>query len=320
MKKIRLGIVGASGLVGETILKVLKEENLTSQLELYLITSDRSAGKVVVFNGKPYTYFTLNDNIYKLNLDVVIFSSGDEVSKIWAKNLAEKGIYVIDNSNAFRRDKDIPLVVPEINSELINKNTKIISNPNCSTIQLAVVLHMLRKVASIEEVIVSSYQSVSGAGKDALDDLEEGTHKIFNCDIKNNIVAQIGDIEENGFCKEENKIMFETNKILSEQIKVLATAVRVPVDYCHGESVYVKFSQNIDEVDIKNALKCNFIENFDKIYHNYECFNSNKTYVFRFRKVNENEIMFFIMADNLRRGAAYNAVLILKKLIDKKFI
>ncbi len=320
MKKIRLGIVGASGLVGETILKVIKEENLLSKLEIFLITSDRSAGKVVIFNGRPCTYLALNDDIYKLNLDVVIFSAGDEICKMWAKNLAEKGVYVIDNSNAFRRDDDIPLVVPEINSELINRNTKIIANPNCSTIQLAVVLHRLRSIAQIEKVVVSSYQSVSGAGKDALDDLEDGSHKVFECDIRNNIIAKIGDIEENGFCKEENKIIFETNKILNENIKVLATAVRVPVKYCHGESVYVKFLQKIDKIDIKSALKCSFIENFDKNCHNDECFNTNKTYVFRLRQVGENEVMFFVMADNLRRGAAYNAVLILKKLIDEKFI
>ena len=178
------------------------------------------------------------------------------------------------------------------------------------------VVDKLRKLSKINKVLVSSYQSVSGAGKDAIDDLKFGSHKVFNCEIKNNIVAQIGQIEDNGFCKEENKIMFETSKILNQDIKTIASSVRVPTIYCHGESVYVEFLQKVDINSVKNALKCDYIENCDKICHNSECFESNKTYVFRLRKVSETEILFFILADNLRRGAAYNAVLILKKLLE----
>lgn len=316
MKKLKLGIVGASGLVGETILNVLKEERLLSQYELYLITSKKSEGKNIKFNGKNYTYILLDNNIFKLNLDIVIFSAGDDISKLWAKSFAHNGTYVIDNSNAFRRDDNVPLIVPEINGKILKKENKIISNPNCSTIQLAVVLDKLLKIYNIENVIVSSYQSVSGAGRDALDDLKNNTTNIFQYKIKNNIIAQIGDIEDNGFCKEENKIMFETNKILNSNINVLATTVRVPTSYCHGESVYIKFPQKVDIFTIKNALKCKYIDIFDKICQNDDYYNKNNTAVFRMRMASSYEFLCFILADNLRRGAAFNAVGILK-LITK---
>lgn len=316
MKKLKLGIVGASGLVGQTVLKVLKEENLLKQLELYLITSEKNSGNEIEFNGKKYKYINLNQKCFDLKLDIVIFSAGDEISKHYAHSFAQKGTYVIDNSNAFRKEKDIPLIVPEINSKLLSKNSKIIANPNCSTIQLAVVIDKLKQLGRINEIIVSSYQSVSGAGKAALEDLKNQKSDYFGFDIKDNFIAKIGDIEENGFCKEENKIMFELNKILDDKISVYATTVRVPISYCHGESVYVRFLQKIDENLIKNALKCDFIEFCDDIYLPTQCFDSNKTYVFRMRQVSENELMFFVLADNLRRGAAFNAVLILEKLIE----
>lgn len=316
MKKIKLGIVGASGLVGQTVLKVLKEEQMLEGIELILITSDKNAGKIVEFDGKKYEYIQLNEKCLDLGLNFVIFSAGDNISKLWAQNFAKKGAYVIDNSNAFRREKDIPLVVPEINVEKIDKNSKIIANPNCSTIQLALVLFKLRQIGNIEKVIVSSYQSVSGAGKEALDDLALGTQKVFNANIKENVIPCIGDIEDNGFCKEENKIMFETKKILDVDFDVLATTARVPVPYCHGESVYIKFSQKVNILSVKNMLKCKFIKISDKIIHNSDVHESNLTYICRLRQSSENEIMFWVLADNLRRGAAFNAVLILKHLIN----
>lgn len=316
MKKIKLGIVGASGLVGQNILKVLNEEHLLGGIELILITSDASAGDIIKFDNKEYKYIELSEKCLDMKLDFVIFSAGDNISKFWAPNFAKKGAYVIDNSNAFRRDKNIPLIVPEINVEKIDKNHKIIANPNCSTIQLALVLQQLSQAAKIEKVIVSSYQSVSGAGKDALDDLKFGSHKVFDINIKENVIPCIGDIQENGFCKEEDKIMFETKKILNKNIDVFATTARVPVQYCHGESVYVKFSQKVNILSVKNALKCNFIEFSDTIIHNYEVVKTNLTYVCRLRQPSETEIMFYVLADNLRRGSAYNAVLILKYLIN----
>ncbi len=318
MKKYKLGIIGASGLVGQTMLKVLKEEKLLKEFELFLITSEKNDGKEIWFAGKKYKYIKLSKKCLNLGLDAVIFAAGEKISKLFAYDFAEKGTFVIDNSNAFRRQKDIPLVVPEINKNLITKNTKIIANPNCSTIQLAVVLHRLMSLAKIEKVIVSSYQSVSGAGAAALKDLKDNTGSYFGFKIKNNFVPAIGEINEKGFCTEEDKIMFEINKILEIEIDVLATTVRVPISNCHGESVYIKFLQKIDEKYVKNALKCDFVENFDKVCLPTECFGSNKTHVCRLRKVGDCEYLMFIIADNLRRGAAYNAVLILNEL--KKYL
>ena len=317
MKVLKLGIVGASGLVGQTILNVLKEENMINLFELYLITSDSSAGKNIVYDGKIYKYILLDKNCLNLKLDFVIFSAGDVISKLWAKDFAERGTYVIDNSNAFRREEETPLIVPEINIKKITKNNKIISNPNCSTIQLAIVLDKLLNLSQINKIIINSYQSVSGAVKDALDDLYYGSHKKFKVNIRDNIIAKIGEIEENDYCTEENKIIFETKKILNQEFSIYATAVRVPLDFCHGESVYIEFSQKVDILDIKNMLKCNYIVVSDEIIHNIDSKNKNLTFVFRVRKAGDNGIMLFIMADNLRRGAAYNAVMILKHLVNQ---
>lgn len=317
MKKYNLGIVGASGLVGEKILNILKEENLLKNFDLYLITSNKSEGKEIVFDDKKYKYIVLDKKCLELNLDFIIFSAGDEISKDWVEKFVLSGCYVIDNTNAFRKNKSIPLVVPEINGNLINENSKIISNPNCSTIQLAIVADKLKSLSKIEQILVSTYQSVSGAGKLALQDLKEGSHNVFVEDIRNNIIPYIGDFDEKGFCKEENKIIFELNKILNDKIKIAATTVRVPLEYCHGESVYFRFSQKVCKKDIKNVLNCNYIKYFDKICQNNDCYNTNQTCVCRLRKVSDNEYLLFIFADNLRRGAAYNSVLILKNLINK---
>jgi len=318
MQKYKLGIVGASGLVGKTILTVLKEEGLLEIFDLYLIVSEKNADKEVCFNNKKYKYIKLTEDCLTLKLDVLFFSAGDDVSKIWAPRFAKLGCYVINNSNAFRKEKNVPLVVPEININQINKNTKIIANPNCSTIQLVLVLHQLLNCGEISDVIISSYQSVSGAGREAVEDLKNNTKNYFDIQIKDNIIAHIGKIGESGFCNEENKIMFETQKILQKNINIYATTVRVPVESCHGESVYLKFKNSVTKKLINKVLKCKFIKYSSKIYHNNYCKNKNETFVYRLRKPTKNEILFFVMADNLRRGAAYNAVLILKYLL--KFI
>ncbi len=316
MKKIRVGIVGASGLVGLTILDVLREEKLLTKVELVLITSEKNQGKEFIFENKTYKYLSLQKSL-KMKFDAVFFSAGDEISKNYAYNYVQNGAVVIDNSNAFRKIADVPLVVPEINANLINEKTKIVANPNCSTIQLAIVLDRLLQLGKIDNLVVSTYQSVSGAGKLALDDLKNGTEKHFGFDIRNNIVPQIGALDQDGSCTEENKIMFEVQKILNQKISIFATAVRVPIPYCHGESVYLKFSQKIDKNSVKKVLKCDFIENFDEICLPTDCFNQNKTYICRLRQVSEHEIMFFVLADNLRRGAAYNAVMIFREFINK---
>lgn len=312
MKK--LAIVGASGLVGQTVLKVLKEEKLTQNYEIFMLSSTRSAGKVLIFDDKHYRLFELSDEILKLKFDYAIFVTSEDVSKVWCEKFAKTGTIVIDNSSAFRLNKNIPLIVPEINFNLVKNYDKIIANPNCSTIQLVLVLDKLMKLSKFESVVVSSYQSVSGAGKDALLDLEKNTNKFFEMGIKNNFIAKIGSINENGFCSEENKIMLESQKILNEKFNIVATTVRVPVNFCHGESVYIKFSEDIDFEKVKEVLKCDYIKVSEDMFYPTDCVDTNETYVFRLRKQSESEIVFFVIADNLRRGAAFNAVEILKRL------
>lgn len=312
MKK--LAIVGVSGLVGQTVLKVLKEENLIDKFELYLLSSSRSAGKVLVFEERHFRLIELREEVLKIGLDYAIFVTNEEISVEWVKKFADTGTVVIDNSSAFRMNENVPLVVPEINFNLIKNNDKIIANPNCSTIQLVLILDKLRNFAGLDTVVVSSYQSVSGAGKDALLDLENDTNFVFEKGIKNNIIPQIGRLSNNLYCAEENKIILESQKILNQKFNIAATTVRVPIKFCHGESVYVKFSKEIGFEKVKEALACDYIC-LNDIFLPKECENSNLTYVCRLRKHSDNEILFFVIADNLRRGAAYNAVEILKRLI-----
>lgn len=311
----RLAVVGVTGLVGQSVLEVLKEENLSCEFELVMFGSEKSVGKTIEYDGKIYEIKNL-DNLKPGDVfDYAIFLTGEDVSKIWVKKFAENGTIVIDNSSAFRLAENVPLVVPEINFNIIKNSDKIISNPNCSTIQLVVVLERFLKLSKLETVVVSSYQSVSGAGKEALNDLRNNTNYVFECGIVDNFIARIGKISDNMNCSEENKIILETQKILKEKINIIATTVRVPISFCHGESVYVKFLESIDFEKLKQCLNCDYIEFDDDLFFPKNCVGSNKTFVCRLRKISEKEIAFFVIADNLRRGASYNAVQILKKLI-----
>ena len=316
MKK--LAIVGATGLVGLEVLKCLKEQKLLKEMEIYLFVSDKSAGKILVFDDDHYSLFSLEDKIFQIKFDYAIFAVDETISKIWVKKFADTGTIVIDNSSAFRLDENVPLVVPEINFETILHDCKIIANPNCSTIQLVLVLDLLQRITPIKKIVVSSYQSVSGAGKKALDDLNHNTNYCCDKGFKDNIIAKIGDIDSFGNCAEENKIIKESKKILDKDFEIYATTVRVPISYCHGESVYVEFESDINLMDIKKCLQKDYIVLGEGIFFPTECAGSNKTFVFRLRKVDKNKISFFVIADNLRRGAAYNAVYILKKITECK--
>lgn len=321
MKKFNLAIVGASGLVGKTIIKILGEEGLLSKFDITLYVSDKSAGKVLIFKDFAKELIKLDETAKSKHFDIVLMSAGDDISYEYAESFARNGAYVIDNSNAFRRYKNVPLVVPEINVSEIKPETKIISNPNCSTIQLAVVIDKLLKLSDIKKIVVSTYQSVSGAGSEALLDLENGTNHVITEGIKDNVVAYIGNFQKNGFCTEEDKMMFETNKILSKNISLCATTVRVPVPYCHSESIFVEFENEVQAKNVEEILKCDYISvSSRKVFSLDECADSNLTYVCRIRNFSEKEVSLFIVADNLRRGAAYNAVMIAKHLIDKGYI
>lgn len=308
----RLGIIGATGLVGSATLNCLLEEKLLDKFELFMFVSDKSAGKVLVFGEKHYPLIRLDEDFVNYHLDYAIFLTSEDVSLVWARKFADVGVRVIDNSCAFRLSEGIMLAVPEINMEYLSYSDKIIANPNCSTIQLVVVLDRLLKLSKMKKVVVSSYQSVSGAGREALQDLKNRTKNYFEHGIEDNVIPQIGGLEENGNSKEENKIINETKKILGAKIDIFATAVRVPISYCHGESVFIEFENEVDLAEVKSALTCDYIKLSEDLFYPTECVNSNDTFVCRLRKSGKNVIQMFIVADNLRRGAAYNAVKILE--------
>lgn len=317
MKRLKIAIVGANGLVGQKILQVLKEEKIFDVSDIDLFSSEKTAGQSIEFSGHIFKLLKLSGRVKK-KYDIAFFSAGEEVSRKYAMHFVSLGAFVIDNTNAFRRNGNIPLVVPEINADQICERTKLISNPNCTTIQLAVVISKLQTISKIKKIIVSTYQSVSGAGKLALEDLIYDKNEYFKQGIKDNLIPAIGEILPTGYSVEEDKIMFELNKILKANIDVCATAVRVPMPYTHGESVYVQFEENVKLDDLEKSLDSKEIKySASETFVPKECEGSNQTFVCRLRKFSENEVCFFEIADNLRRGASYNAVLIAKTIIAK---
>ena len=326
-KKYKLAIVGATGLVGRTVLKVLEEKNLPN-FEYKLFCSKKSAGKKVIFFDKEYTANELTETSFDEGFDFAIFSAGGETSKKYAPIAASKGCIVIDNSSCFRMDPDVPLVVPEVNPEAIKSNKGIIANPNCSTIQAVVALKPLDNKYKIKRIVYSTYQAVSGAGRFGLEDLLSKASypdlKKFPHPIYNNCLPHIDVFMEDGYTKEEHKMIDETRKILNHpDLRVTATTIRVPVENCHGESINVEFENDFDLEDVKNILK-----NSDGIilYDNP----SNNTYplasiangrdevfVGRIRRdySQPNALNFWCVADNIRKGAATNAIQILEKLV-----
>lgn len=315
MKKI--AIVGATGLVGRSILDVLNEENMLDRLNIILYVSDKSAGGTISCHGKTYNLKELGADALGEGFDVVLFSAGEDISKKWAKQFVVHGSFVVDNSSAFRREPEIPLVVPEINMSTANGKSKLISNPNCSTIELVLVLNELLKLAKIEKVVVSTYQSVSGAGSEALSDLCACTNHVFKDGIKDNLITQIGEINDLGYCTEEDKLMFETSKILNQKIDLSATTIRIPTPYCHGESVYVKLDHDIKVGEFEAVLESANIKVSKCAESLLKIHNTNDVYVSRIRKAGKGELLFYVIADNLRRGASYNAVMIAKNIISQ---
>lgn len=311
MKKINLAIVGATGVVGRSVVEVLIQRRLMKHICLTLFVSERSSKKKLEIDSKYYDLFDLNSKKANQKFDYVIFSAGDDISKLWAYHFIQRGAVVIDNSNAFRRDIHIPLVVPEINGEILNANSKLISNPNCSTIQLVLVLNELKKICKIKRVYVSTYQSVSGAGSKALLDLKNKTNFEIKSGIFDNAIAEIGAKNEAGYTSEEYKIMFETNKILKCDFEIFSSAVRIPISYCHLESVFVEFDDEFD-IDKIEGLSKDWLVFSDETILPTMVSGTDKTYAFRFRKTTKNGLAFFVLADNVRRGASFNAVKILE--------
>ena len=329
-KKYKLAIVGATGLVGRTALNILEEKNL-ADFEYTLFCSKKSAGSKIKFLGKDYIAQELTENSFDEGFDFAIFSAGGETSKKFAPIAVEKGCIVIDNSSAYRMDENVPLVVPEVNPKDIYLNKGIIANPNCSTIQAVVALKPLDDKYKIKRVIYSTYQAVSGAGVFGLEDLKTKATgkdlKKFAHPIYNNCLPHIDTFTENGYTKEELKMINETRKILGKpNLAVTATTVRVPVENCHSESINIEFENEIDLKDVIELLKNapGIIVQDDVQNDIYpiatEVNGHNEVYVGRIRRdfSQPNTLNIWVVADNIRKGAAYNAIQILEKLIDKK--
>ena len=328
-KKYKLAIVGATGLVGRKVLEVLEEFNLPIY-EYVLFASSKSAGQKINFMNKEYTVQELNENSFDNCFDFAIFSAGGDTSKHFSPIAASKGCTVIDNSSAFRMDETVPLIVPEVNSEEIQNNHGIIANPNCSTIQAVVPLKVLDEKYQIKRIVYNTYQAVSGAGKSGVNDLNNGIKGIepkkFPYPIFNNCLPHIDVFLDNGYTKEEMKMINETRKILKKpELKITATTVRVPVINSHSESINVEFEKDFDINELIDLLKnTNGIIVQDDIKNNIyplatQATGHNEVFVGRIRRDEsvESGINFWCVADNIRKGAATNAVQILEKLINQ---
>ena len=326
---MNIAVVGATGMVGEKFIQVLQERNIKAD-NFYLFASSKSAGKKVKLFDKEYTVIELcEDNVKDKKIDYALFSAGGSISKEYAPIFAKHGILVIDNSNAWRRDSDVPLVVPECNAEDIAWHKNIIANPNCSTIQAMVVLKPLHKAFKIKRVIYSTYQAVSGAGVKGFNDLKDGINgaepKKFPYPIFGNCLPHIDVFLENGYTKEEDKMIFETKKILNDQsIKVTATCVRVPVYYGHSESINLEFEKPCTVEEVKKVLSeaQGVVLQDDGANNLYPmpltAEDKDEVFVGRIRKDDtlESGINLWCVADNIRKGAATNAVQIAQKAIE----
>ena len=329
MKKYNVAVVGATGMVGRTFLKVLEEKKLPVE-NYYLLASSRSAGKTIEFMGKDYVIEELTEEFFKTHkVDIALFSAGGSTSEKFAPIVAETGCIVIDNSSAWRMDPEVPLVVPEVNPDDIKWNKGIIANPNCSTIQAMVALRPLQEKYGIKRIVYSTYQAVSGAGMGGYSDLENGIKgeapKKFNHPIFNNCLPQIDVFLPNGYTKEEMKMVNETKKILGDDtLKITATTVRVPVFNSHSESINVELKTPFELDELKDVLaKAPGLiveDDIDNCIYPMaiNATGKNETFVGRIRRDEsiDNGVNLWVVADNIRKGAATNAVQIAEKVIE----
>ncbi len=331
--KYIVAVVGATGAVGNEMIATLEQRNFPVE-KLRLFASERSEGKNLEFQGTEIPVENLNESSFK-GIDIALFSAGAERSKIWAPIAAKSGCVVVDNSSQWRMDPEVPLIVPEVNSHDLKWHKGIIANPNCSTIQMVVVLKPIHDAAKIKRVVVTTFQSVSGTGKKAMDELLQQTTDILNfkeakCNvyphqIAFNVLPHIDKFLENGYTKEEMKMVNETRKIMGDNsIRLTATAVRVPVFRCHSESLNIETEKKITPNEVRAVLsKAPGIVVFDAPEKNIyplpvDIAGKDETYVGRIRADEsiENGINMWIVADNLRKGAALNAVQIAERLIE----
>lgn len=329
---MKIAVVGATGMVGEVMLQVLTERNFPVT-ELIPVASEKSVGKEVEFKGKIYKVVGMQTAI-DMKPEIAIFSAGGDTSKEWAPKFAEAGTTVIDNSSAWRMDPTKKLVVPEINASVLTKEDKIIANPNCSTIQMVMVLAPLHQKYDIKRVIVSTYQSITGTGVKAVRQLENEYAGIqgemaYKYPIHRNLIPQCDVFEDNGYTKEEMKLVRETQKILDDKtIAVTATAVRVPVVGGHSEAVNVEFENDFDVTEVRTMLHhtsgVTVQDNIDTFTFPMPLYAEGKNDVFvgRIRRDESqpNTLNMWIVADNLRKGAATNAVQIAEYLVEHKLV
>jgi aspartate-semialdehyde dehydrogenase len=329
---MKIAVVGATGMVGEVMLKVLEERNFPVT-ELIPVASSKSIGKEILFKGKTYKVVGLEKAV-SLKPDIALFSAGGNISLEWSPKFTEVGATVIDNSSAWRMDLNKPLIVPEINAHQLTKQDKIIANPNCSTIQMVMVLAPLHKKYKIKRIVVSTYQSISGTGAKAVKQLENELAGIkgemaYPYPIHQNAIPHCDVFEENGYTKEEMKLVRETQKILNDKtIAVTATAVRIPTSGGHSEAVNVEFENDFDVTEVRKILNqtsgVTLQDNVDVNTYPMPIYAKGKDDVFvgRIRRdgSQENSLNLWIVSDNLRKGAATNTIQIAEYLIAHNLI
>ena len=325
---MKVAVVGVTGVVGTVMLNLLDKRKFPIT-QIIPVASEKSVGKKIEFKGKDYSIVSLTDAL-TIKPDIALFSAGGATSKEWAPKFADIGTRVVDNSSAWRMDSAKKLIVSEVNSETLTKNDYIIANPNCSTMQMLVVLAPLHKMFKIKRLVISTYQSVSGTGKNAIDQLYSerngsNSEKIYPYSIDQNLLPHCDVFEEGGYTKEENKLINETKKILNDNnIQITSTAVRVPIEICHGESVNIEFEKEYKLEEVNSILKSSpglIVE--DEPQNNLypmpiNAANNDEVFVGRIRRdfSIESGLNLWIVADNLRKGAATNTIQIAEKLIE----
>lgn len=334
----KIAIVGATGNVGREMLDILSERNFPVE-EVVALASSRSVGREASFGDKTLKVRNLESFDFS-DTDICLMSAGGSVSQKWSPKIGQQGCVVIDNSSAWRYNADVPLIVPEVNPDAIETFSKknIVANPNCSTAQLVVALKPLHDVATIKRIVVSTYQSVSGGGKDAMDELFTQTRAVFVADpieskvftkrIAFNVIPHIDSFMEDGYTKEEWKVLAETKKMLDPKIKVTCTAVRVPVFIGHAESVNIEFENEITADQARDILRdapgCLVVDKKEDggYVTPYECAGEDATYISRIREdaTVENGLNLWVVSDNLRKGAALNAIQIAELMVARRLI
>jgi aspartate-semialdehyde dehydrogenase len=326
---MKIALVGATGMVGEVMMKVLTEEQI-KVTEFVPVASERSVGKKLSFLNKEWTVKSLNEAV-AMNCDFALFSAGGDTSLEWAPKFAVAGTTVIDNSSAWRMDANTPLIIPEINGHILKSSDKIIANPNCSTIQLLLALMPLHKAYAVKRVVVSTYQSITGTGVKAVQQMDNERNGVegemaYAYPIDKNCIPHCDVFTENGYTKEEMKLTNETKKILDPNIKLTATAVRVPVVGGHSEAVNVQFEKDFDLDEVRGLLSATpGITVQDNLKENLYpmprmAAGKNDVFVGRIRRDDSQDktLNMWVVSDNLRKGAATNAVQILKHMIALK--